>query len=222
MEGKEVLFAAQDALIAEYKAQGRREEIQAALKEVKKQFVAKGVDIPKDLCYLTGKYRDDYLHDMKICQEYAVENRAAIARIVLGALDIGVEDRFETIHNYIDMDSNIVRKGAICAKKGEKVLIPINMRDGCILGVGKGNDDWNQSAPHGAGRLMSRTKAKEALSMEEYRNSMSGIYTTSVNADTLDEAPMAYKPIQEIVDCIADTVDVVGILKPIYNFKASE
>jgi RNA-splicing ligase RtcB len=222
MSGKEVLFAAQDALIAEYKAQGRRNEIQAALKEVKKQFVVKGVDIPKDLCYLTGKYRDDYLHDMKICQEYAVENRAAIARIVLGALDIGVEDRFETIHNYIDMDSNIVRKGAICAKKGEKVLIPINMRDGCILGVGKGNDDWNQSAPHGAGRLMSRTKAKEALSMEEYRNSMSGIYTTSVNADTLDEAPMAYKPIQEIVDCIADTVDVVGILKPIYNFKASE
>jgi tRNA-splicing ligase RtcB len=222
MSGKEVLFTAQDALIAEYKAQGRRDEIQAALKEIKKQFVVKGVDIPKDLCYLTGKYRDDYLHDMKICQEYAVENRAAIARIVLGALDIGVEDRFETIHNYIDMDSNIVRKGAIRAKKGEKVLIPINMRDGCILGVGKGNDDWNQSAPHGAGRLMSRTKAKAELSLAEYQNTMSGIFSTSVNADTLDEAPMAYKPIQEIVDCIAETVDVVSILKPIYNFKASE
>jgi len=131
-------------------------------------------------------------------------------------------DFFECIHNYIDHDSNIVRKGAISAKYGEKVLIPINMRDGCILGTGKGNEDWNCSAPHGAGRIMSRMKAKETLSMRDYSHSMDGIYTTSVSEETIDEAPMAYKPIDEIVECIGETVDILAILKPIYNFKASE
>lgn len=129
---------------------------------------------------------------------------------------------FECIHNYIDHDSNIVRKGAISAKLGEKVLIPINMRDGCILGAGRGNDDWNCSAPHGAGRLMSRSKAKETLSLNDYSASMSGIYTTSVSEETIDEAPMAYKPIEEIMGCIKDTVDILAVLKPVYNFKASE
>lgn len=137
-------------------------------------------------------------------------------------IDADMPDYFECIHNYIDHNSNIVRKGAISAKLGEKVLIPINMRDGCILGTGKGNDDWNCSAPHGAGRLMSRSKAKETLSLNDYSTSMSGIYTTSVSEETIDEAPMAYKPIEEIMDCIKDTVDILAVLKPVYNFKASE
>lgn len=222
MQGKDELYSKQEQLIAEYKADGRRTEIQAAIAELKKEWKAKELNIPKDLCYLTGKYREDYLHDMQICQEFAKMNRMQIANIIMAKMDwVGI-DIFETIHNYIEFETNMVRKGAISAKKGEKLLIPINMRDGCIVGIGKGNDDWNQSAPHGAGRIMSRTKARETLDLEDFRESMDGIFTTSVSVDTIDEAPMVYKPMEEIVENIKDTVDILEIIKPVYNFKASE
>lgn len=164
---------------------------------------------------------------MKICQEFARNNRLCIAKqILFNYFNIDNLDNnfkyFETIHNYISFEDNIIRKGAIAARSNERVLIPMNMRDGCIIGIGKGNDDWNKSAPHGAGRIMSRNKAKEVVKIDEYRKSMNGIYTTSVNKDTIDEAPMVYKPMQEIVDCIKDTVEIEKIIKPIYNFKASE
>lgn len=224
MEGKDELYAKQEQLIAEYKAQGRRSEIQEAIKELHRSFEAKQLDIPKDLCYLTGKYREEYLHDMRICQQFAALNRWCIAISITTEMQWGVPDMyesFETIHNYID-DGNMIRKGAISAKTGEKVLIPINMRDGCIIGIGKGNEDWNCSAPHGAGRIMSRSKAREVVSLDEFKESMDGIYTTSVSADTVDEAPMVYKPMDEIIENIKDTVDILEIIKPVYNFKASE
>jgi len=176
------------------------------------------------LAYLTGKYKEDYIHDMGICQDYASVNREWIARIILDNIDLSLDNlpHFNTIHNYIDIESNIIRKGAIRANKSEIVLIPLNMRDGCIVGLGKGNLDWNNSAPHGAGRIMSRMKAKANFSMEEYQESTKGIFTTSVCESTLDELPMAYKSMNDIVDVINDTVEIVKIIKPIYNFKASE
>ena len=180
-------------------------------------------EIPKDLTYLEGKSKADYLHDMDICQKFASLNRHTIAEIICQHLtDITIIESFETIHNYIDIKSNIIRKGAISAKKDELLLIPINMRDGSILAKGKGNPDWNYSAPHGAGRVMSRSQARKKLSLEDFRKSMSGIYTTSVNKDTIDEAPIVYKPIQEIIDHIGDAVEIIAVIKPIYNFKASE
>jgi len=227
MQGKDELYARQEKLIAEYKAQGRRNEIQSAIKELHRKFSPNPLGIPKELCYLTGKYREDYLHDMKICQHFAAVNRYDIANRILGNL-YGIDlayfglPMFETIHNYIEFGTNMVRKGAISAKAGEPVLIPINMRDGCIIGRGKGNEDWNCSAPHGAGRIMSRSKAKEVVSLAEFEDSMKGIYTTSVGQSTIDEAPMVYKPMEEIVANIADTVDIITIIKPIYNYKASE
>lgn len=226
MSGKDELYKEQGRIIEEYKAAGRKSDIQNAIAELHRNFKAVNPNIPKDLCYLEGKYREDYLHDMRICQKFAYINRVMIAQIICNHMGWGVDadmpDCFECIHNYIDHDSNIVRKGAISAKLGEKVLIPINMRDGCIIGTGKGNEDWNQSAPHGAGRVMSRTKAKELVSLEEFEKSMDGIYTTSVNQSTIDESPMAYKTLDEIVENIKDTVDVLAIIKPVYNFKASE
>lgn len=226
MSGKDKLYEEQDRLIKQYKAAGRKSEIQSAIAELHRNFKAVNPKIPKDLCYLEGKYREDYLHDMRICQKFAYINRVMIAQIICNHMGWGVDadmpDYFECIHNYIDHASNIVRKGAISAKYGEKVLIPINMRDGCIIGTGKENEDWNCSAPHGAGRVMSRTKAKELVSLEEFEKSMDGIYTTSVNQSTIDESPMAYKTLDEIVENIKDTVDVLAIIKPVYNFKASE
>lgn len=222
MQGRDELCAKREALIAEYKAQGRESEIQEAIKELRRTFIPNPLGIPKELCYLTGKYREDYLHDMKICQQFAAANRAAIADAILGEMGISPVSSFETIHNYIEFGSNIVRKGAISAKAGETVLIPINMRDGCIIGVGKGNPDWNFSAPHGAGRIMSRGKAKELVSLSDFEESMRGIYTTSVNAATIDESPMAYKSLNEIVKNIKGTVEIVKIIKPVYNFKASD
>lgn len=222
IQGKDKLYEMQEKLIADYKAQGRKTEIQKAIKELHRKFNPNPLNIPKELCYLTSKYRDDYLHDMKICQQFAIVNRNAMANIIIDAMDWISLDGFETIHNYIDMESNIVRKGAISAKEGERLLIPINMRDGCIIGIGKGNEDWNCSAPHGAGRLMSRSKAKESISLDDFQESMQGIYTTSVNQSTIDESPMAYKSIDDIVNNIADTVSILDIIKPIYNFKASE
>lgn len=179
---------------------------------------------PKDLCYLTGDYRDEYLHDMKISQEYASANREIMAEIILSkVLDKSLKDfkYFHTVHNYINFKDNIVRKGAISAYEGEKLLIPINMRDGSIIGLGKGNADWNYSAPHGAGRLMSRTTAKEELTIEDFKKSMEGIYSTSVNKSTLDESPDAYKSMEEIMENMDETVDVIYHIKPIYNFKAN-
>ncbi len=219
-QGKEEYFVKRDALIAEYKAAGRKNEIQAALKELKWQN--KDLLIPEDLCYLYGSYFEDYLADVEICQEFARRNREKIAEVLLERVGLTGSEAFHTIHNYIDTEEMILRKGAIAAHEGEKVLIPINMRDGSVLAIGKGNKEWNYSAPHGAGRLMSRTKAKENLSMQEYRKEMEGIYTTSVNEATLDEAPMAYKSIDDILDVIKESVTVIQVMKPIYNFKASD
>ena len=221
MIGRDKLAYERDRLIAEYKDQGRSSEIQDAIKELRNTWRKKTNDIPKELCYLTGKYRDDYIYDMKICQRFAKQNRLMIALKIMLSMGWYSIDLFETVHNYID-ESNMIRKGAISAKKGEKVLIPINMRDGCIIGVGKGNEDWNYSAPHGAGRIMSRNKARESISMESFRESMEGIYTTSVCESTIDESPMAYKSMNEIINNIKDTVDILDVLKPVYNFKASE
>lgn len=222
MQGKDKLFEAQKQLIAEYKATGRKSEIEKAIKELHRKFNPNPLGIPKELCYLTGEYREMYLHDMKICQDFARVNRSTMAIAILDEMNLIPIDAFETIHNYIDIESNIVRKGAISAQKDELLLIPINMRDGCIIGFGKGNEDWNCSAPHGAGRLMSRSQAKEVIKFEDFEKSMSGIYTTSVNISTIDESPMVYKPIEEIVENISDTVEIIKIIKPIYNFKACD
>lgn len=226
MQGVNKLAEESQKLIAEYKAAGRQKDIQRGLAELKRKWQPDKLNIPKELCYLTGEHREVYLHDMKICQEFARVNRRAIQDIIFyymgWTFSRSFMERFQTIHNYIDHDTNIVRKGAISAKAGEKVLIPINMRDGCIIGVGKGNEDWNCSAPHGAGRIMSRSKAKENVSLEEYQESMKGIYTTSVSQSTIDESPMVYKPMDEILEHIKDTVEIVKIIKPVYNFKASE
>lgn len=225
LSGKDKLFEAQEQMIAEYKAKGRKSELQNAIKELKKSFEAKEPSIPKPLCYLTGKYRDAYLHDMKICQEYATLNRRTIAEIILDKL-LGKSlidfEHFETVHNYIDMESNIVRKGSVSAKAGEKLIIPINMRDGSLICIGKGNEDWNYSAPHGAGRLFSRMKAKETFTLEEFEASMEGVFTTSLSHKTLDECPMAYKDMTDIINNIGPTADIVKVIKPAYNFKAGE
>lgn len=218
--GKEEYFKKRDALIAEYKAAGRRKEIQNALKEL--TWERRQSEIPDDLCYLYGTYFEDYLHDVEVCQRFARRNREKIAEIILERTGMESFDAFHTIHNYIDTEEMILRKGAIAAHKGEKVLIPINMRDGSVLAIGKGNLEWNYSAPHGAGRVMSRSKAKELLSMEEYQKVMEGVYTTSVNMATIDEAPMAYKSLHDIIDVIKESVDVIDVMKPIYNFKASD
>ena len=219
-KGKETYFEQREEIIRTYKEQGRRGEIQAALKAI--SWNQRETTMPEDLCYLYGSYFDDYLHDVEICQKFARCNREKIAEILLDRTGLTAGAAFHTIHNYIDTDEMILRKGAIAAHKNEKVLIPINMRDGSVLAMGRGNSEWNYSAPHGAGRLMSRTRAKNTLSMEEYKNAMQGVYTTSVNEKTLDEAPMAYKSLEDIIEVIKDSVDVIEVLKPIYNFKASE
>ena len=218
-KGMEDYFDRRDEIIRTYKEQGRRKEIQKALEEI--SIDKKETTIPEDLCYLYGRFFDDYIHDIEICQQFATRNREKIAEILIDRAGLVAGEAFHTIHNYIDTDEMILRKGAIAAHKGEKVLIPINMRDGSILAFGKGNPDWNFSAPHGAGRLMSRTKARNELDMAEYKKSMSGIYTTSVNESTIDEAPMAYKSMDDIISVIDETVDIIEILKPVYNFKAN-
>ncbi len=221
--GSDKLFEQQSRLIAEYKAAGRRGEIQAALKELIQSFQAIETDTPKELCYLTGEYRDRYLHDMEICQSFATKNRTEIASKILEVLlhrPLSDFTFFETVHNYIDRESNIVRKGAVSARDGEKLLIPINMRDGSLICIGKGNEEWNCSAPHGAGRRFSRKDAKANISLEEFQKSMEGIFSTSVNEFTLDESPMAYKSAKDITDNISPTADILKIIRPVYNFKA--
>lgn len=205
------------ALIAQYKREGRTKEIQKALKQMEN---TKKTSIPKELAYVEGRLFDDYIHDMQIVQDYAAWNRKTIAEEILNAMDLMAVSEFTTIHNYIDTKAMVLRKGAVSAKLGERLIIPINMRDGSLICKGKGNEDWNESAPHGAGRLMSRSKAKEAFTVDEFKAQMDGIYTTSVGMDTLDECPMAYKRMEDIVGNITDTVHIEKVIKPIYNFKA--
>ena len=218
--GKDEYFRKREEIIRTYKQEGRRTEIQKALKQLEHDF--KDLDAPKDICWLWGNYLEDYLHDVEICQRFARRSREKMAEIILERTGMHAVEAFHTIHNYIDTEEMILRKGAIAAHAGEKVLIPINMRDGSVLAVGKGNPEWNYSAPHGAGRIMSRTKARETLDMTAYEESMKGIYTTSVNRETLDEAPMAYKSLDDIIDVIRDSVDIIDVMKPIFNFKASD
>ena len=220
--GKENYFIQRDEIIRSYKEQGRRGEIQSALKALKNSYETQELSVPEDICWLYGSFLEDYLHDVEICQRFARRNRELMAEVILGRTGMTSSDSFHTIHNYIDTDEMILRKGAIAAHKGEKILIPINMRDGVVLATGKGNPEWNYSAPHGAGRLMSRSKAKETLDMAAYVETMKGIYTTSVNEQTIDEAPMAYKSLKDIIDVIKETADVIDIMKPVYNFKASD
>ena len=217
-QGKEEYLNKRDQIIEDYKAAGRKSEIQTALKAIK--WEKKDATVPDDLCYLYGSYLDDYLHDVEICQAFARLSREKMAEVILEHTGLEAIESFHTIHNYIDTDEMILRKGAIAAHEGELVLIPINMRDGSVLAYGKGNPDWNYSAPHGAGRIMSRTKAKDVIEMEDYRKAMEGIYTTSVSTATLDEAPMAYKSLEDIIDVIEESVDVVEVLKPVFNYKA--
>ena len=208
-----------DEVVAKLKAQGREKEIQSTIKALKEQTT---IPVPKDLAYVEGSLFDDYIHDMKIIQRFAVLNRKAMVDTILMGLRLSATEEFITIHNYIDTDSMILRKGAVSAKAGEKLLIPINMRDGSLICIGKGNADWNFSAPHGAGRLMSRAKAFHELSMEKYQAEMAGVYSTCVVPDTLDESPMAYKSMDEIISHIAPTAEIVERIRPCYNFKASE
>lgn len=207
-------------MIRTYKAEGRANEIQKALKELKAN--RRKTSMPEDLCYVYGEHLEQYLHDVELCQEFARRSRERMAKILLERAGLTGGEAFHTIHNYIDTKEMILRKGAIAAHKGEKVLIPLNMRDGSILAIGKGNEEWNFSAPHGAGRTMSRMQAKATLNMEDYRASMEGVYTTSINDDTLDEAPMAYKSADDILDVIGETAEVIEHMKPVYNFKAAE
>ncbi|MCF0242322.1 MAG: RtcB family protein, partial [Treponema sp.] len=211
-----------EALIAELKEQGRQSEIETKLQELNAQIAT---SIPKSLAYVSGYLFDDYINDMRIMQHFARLNRKAMVDVISIGLHLKQDeiiDQFTTIHNYIDTENMILRKGAVSAEKGEKLLIPINMRDGSLVCTGKGNEDWNCSAPHGAGRIMSRTKAKKELSMEEFYAEMSGIYSTTVSKETLDESPMAYKTMDDIVENIGPTADILNVIKPVYNFKAAE
>lgn len=204
-----------DNIIEKLKKEGREKDIQTELKKI---VIPK---IRKELAYLQGEDFNDYINDIKIVQKFADLNRKAIIDEIVSRMGFTIEEQFTTVHNYIDTESMILRKGAISAKLNEKVLIPMNMRDGSLICIGKGNEDWNYSAPHGAGRIMSRSKAKEMVSIEEYKESMKGIWSTSVRESTIDESPMAYKPMEEIIRNVKDTVDIIDVIKPLYNFKAN-
>ena len=193
---------------------GDKEKIQGMIKDLKSKIP------PKQLAFLSGQLFEDYIHDMKIVQDYASINRRTIIEEICHPLNIEIIKSFQTIHNYIDTDSKILRKGAISANYGEIALIPLNMRDGSLICIGKGNPDWNNSAPHGAGRIMSRGKAKAEIDIEDFKASMRGIYSTSVNESTLDESPFAYKDVDELIGNIGDTVDIIDHIRPVYNFKA--
>ena len=223
------LMQVQERMIAEYKAAGRKDELQEAIRQLHCSFKTRRPAVPQDLSYLEGRYRDDYLNDMRLCQRWAEINRRMITGLITdwlteqGFADTEAcrEEPFESVHNYIGPD-NIIRKGAIAAYEGQRCIIPMNMRDGSLICVGKGNADWNCSAPHGAGRRMSRAEAFRTVSLDDYTQSMQGIYTESVNEETKDEAPIVYKPKEEIIENIRDTVTVVNVVKPVYNFKAAE
>ena len=220
-EGYKVLNHSDDAslqqVIAEMKRAGKQKDIEKTVKKLKN---VKQTAVPRELAYVTGELFERYIHDMKIVQQYAALNRQAMIDEIVKGMKFHAEEQFTTIHNYIDTDNMILRKGAVSAQKGEKLLIPINMRDGSLICEGKGNEDWNCSAPHGAGRLMSRAAAKQSFTVSEFKKQMTGVYTTSVNKGTLDECPMAYKGMQDILDNIGPTAEVLKIIRPIYNFKA--
>ena len=206
-------------VIDDLKSQGRQKEIADTIAKIKNEANS---NLPKDLCYVKGELFDDYIHDMKIMQEFADINRKTMMKIIIEEMGLTVVDQFTTIHNYIDTDNMILRKGSVSAQKAERLLIPINMRDGSLICVGKGNEEWNCSAPHGAGRIMSRREAFRSLSVEEFAKEMEGIYTTTANVRTLDESPMAYKDLSEIVENISPTADIIRSIRPVYNFKADE
>lgn len=206
-------------VINDLKSQGKQKDIENTIKNIKN---TKSTSIPKHLAYVSGELFDRYIHDMKIVQEYALINRQAIVHEIVKGMNFHIVEQFSTIHNYIDIKNMILRKGAVSSKEGEKLIIPINMRDGSLICIGKGNPDWNYSAPHGAGRLMSRSKAKSSFTVSEFKKQMKGIYSTSINGSTLDECPMAYKSIDDIVSNIQDTVTIQDVIKPIYNIKAGE
>ncbi len=208
-----------EALAAQLRAEGREKEIQKALKALKN---TKRTSIPRPLAYVEGELFQQYIHDMRIIQRFAALSRQAMADEILRGLRLHAEESFTTIHNYIDTDAMILRKGAVSAKAGELLLIPINMRDGSLICRGRGNEDWNYSAPHGAGRLMSRAEAKQSFTVSQFKKEMAGIYTTSVGKSTLDECPMAYKSMEDIVGNIGETVEILRTIRPIYNFKAGD
>ena len=208
------------ALVSRLTEQGMQKEISKALKTLNAKYQTINAGVPYELAYVEGGDFEDYLHDMKLAQSHAKINRQTIARVIMDKMRLHEEESFDTVHNYIDTDSMILRKGSISAAEGERVLIPMNMRDGSLICVGRGNPDWNCSAPHGAGRVLSRSEAKESIPMKDFKAAMEGIYTTSVGTSTVDEAPQAYKPMDEIIGNIKDTVDIVDIIKPVYNFKA--
>ena len=221
-EGADEFEQAIKRTIEEYKAAGRRGELQSVIKKMRRCQHAAEPSLPADLCYVEGEGREHYLHDMRLCQRWAVLNRKLISLLLLRFFPrVNVKDEFESVHNYIS-DDNIIRKGAISAAKGERCIIPLNMRDGSLLCTGKGNPDWNYSAPHGAGRVLSRTQAYEKITMADFKASMQGIYSESVNDFTRDESPMVYKPAEEIIANVGDTVNIDTIIRPIFNFKASK
>ena len=222
------LMEEQNRMIAEYKAAGRKDELQDAIRQLHNSFKMRKLAIPPDLSYLEGAYREDYLYDMRLCQHWAKMNCSLITNLIMdyfisqGYVELKQNElAFESVHNYIG-DDNIIRKGAIAAYEGQKCIIPLNMRDGSLICIGKGNAEWNCSAPHGAGRIMSRSQAFKSISMDDYRASMQGIYSESLSEDTKDESPMVYKPKDEIIGNIRDTVSIVNVIKPVYNFKAAE
>lgn len=219
---KEALAEKRAAFIAQIKAEKREKELSRLLPKWQEEQGKPIISVPYEVAWCEGQSFDDYIHDMKIMQEYAKLNRRIITEVILKKCKLHAVEQFETVHNYIDTDHMILRKGSVSAREGEKIIIPINMRDGSLICIGKGNDDWNQSAPHGAGRLMSRSEAKDSISMTEYKNAMEGIYSTSVCRGTIDESPMAYKPIEEIMVNIEPTAEIVERIIPIYNFKAGE
>ncbi len=220
--GKDRISMESREIIRTCKEQGRETEIEEALLQLKRRAGSAAPPVPEALCWLEGSGAEDYLHDVEICQRFARRSREIMAETILRMTGSTASEAFHTVHNYIDTEEMILRKGAIAAHRGEKVLIPINMRDGSILAVGKGNPEWNFSAPHGAGRLMSRSEARQSIDLEAYRKAMEGIYSTSVNEHTLDEAPMAYKSAEEILEVIGGTAEILDVMKPVYNFKASE
>lgn len=219
------LFNKKEAInkvVTEYKKTGRQKEIKAEIQKISQMCIQ--LSMPKELCYLEGSDFNDYMYDMEMCQKFATENRIEIARRITNHLGLNIDElyKFETIHNYINMNDKILRKGSISAYENEIVLIPMNMRDGCIIAKGKSNSDYNYSAPHGAGRIMSRGEAFRTLTVEDFKKSMEGIYTTTADETTLDESPFVYKPMESILNNIKDTVDVLEIIKPVYNFKSAE
>lgn len=208
------------ALIAQLRAEGRTDEIESALRSLSHKEAEAIADVNDELAYLTGQPLEDYLHDVVICQSFALRNRELMAEVICDHMGLSIRDAWHTTHNYVNTEEMVLRKGAIAAHEGERVLIPLNMRDGSIVAIGRGNIDWNCSAPHGAGRALSRRAARESLSLEAYKEEMAGIFSTSVSEATLDEAPDAYKPVDAILGDISDTVDVVEVMHPVYNLKA--